>query len=76
MLCVEASGEKVTLFGHEAEILNPPTHLEIANMLSVSRESVTRVFQTLQNRQIVRRNGPNSLIISAPNKLRELAEGA
>jgi len=58
---------------NEAEIINPPTHLELANMLSLSRESVTRVFQTLQNQQIVRRNGSTSLIISAVDKLRELA---
>ena len=59
----------------EAEILNPPTHLEIANMISVSRESVTRVFQTLQNRQIVRRKGQNALIIVSPKALRNLANG-
>ena len=58
----------------EAHIANPPTHLEIANMLSISRESVTRVFQTLQNQQIVKRNGSSSLIIVHPNKLKALAE--
>jgi len=58
----------------EIQIANPPTHLEIANMLSISRESVTRVFQTLQNRQIVKRNGSSSLIIVHPNKLKALAE--
>jgi len=59
--------------GTEAEIINPPTHLEIANMLSISRESVTRVFQTLQNQQIVRRNGSYSLVICSLDKLKELA---
>lgn len=57
------------------EICNPPTHLEIANMLNTSRETVTRVFQTLQNRQIVKRNGPSSLLILNPKLLQRLAEG-
>ena len=75
MLCADKnrkSGDRMDL---EAEILNPPTHLEIANMISVSRESVTRVFQTLQNRQIVRRKGQNALIIVSPKALRNLANG-
>lgn len=57
------------------EITNPPTHMEIAIMLNVSRETVTRVFQTLQNRQIVRRDGPTKLIISNPAALQQFAEG-
>ena len=57
------------------EIRLPPTHLEIANMLNISRESVTRVFQTLQNRQIVRRNGASSLLIEDPEALKRLANG-
>ena len=57
------------------EIRLPPTHLEIANMLNISRESVTRVFQTLQNRQIVRRNGAISLLIEDPEALKRLANG-
>ena len=72
MLCKDSRHDAQP--GSEAEIANPPTHLEIANMLSISRESVTRVFQTLQNRQIVKRNGPSSLIITHPNKLKALAE--
>ena len=58
-----------------AEIANPPTHMEIAIMLNVSRETVTRVFQSLQNRQIVRRDGPTKLLIIAPKALKQLAEG-
>ncbi len=59
-----------------SEITNPPTHLEIAIMLSVSRETVTRVFQTLQNRQIVKRDGPSRLLITDPGALKNLAEGS
>ena len=56
-------------------ISNPPTHMEIAIMLNVSRETVTRVFQTLQNQQIVKRNGSASLRINDLASLKNLAEG-
>jgi len=56
-------------------IANPPTHMEIAIMLNVSRETVTRVFQTLQKRQIVRRDGSTNLIINEVKKLKDFAEG-
>lgn len=57
-------------------IINPPTHLEIAIMLNISRETVTRVFQTLQNLQIVKRDGPASLLVSNLGLLKEFAEGS
>lgn len=57
-------------------INNPPTHMEIAIMLNLSRETVTRVFQTLQTRQIVKRDGPACLLITDPDTLKALAEGA
>lgn len=56
-------------------ILNPPTHLEIAIMLNISRETVTRVFQTLQNRQIVKRDGPATLLVTKLGLLKDYAEG-
>jgi CRP/FNR family cyclic AMP-dependent transcriptional regulator len=56
-------------------IANPPTHMEIAIMLNVSRETVTRVFQTLQKRQIVRRDGSTNLIINEVKTLKDFAEG-
>jgi len=59
----------------EVAIFNPPTHMEIAIMLSLSRESVSRVFQVLQTRQIVKRDGPGKLIILDVDCLQELAEG-
>ena len=58
-----------------AEITNPPTHMEIAIMLNLSRETVTRVFQGLQNQKIVRRDGPSRLIISNLVLLKKYAEG-
>ncbi len=59
----------------ESLINNPPTHMEIAIMLNLSRETVTRVFQNLQTRQIVKRDGAACLLISNVQTLRELAEG-
>ena len=56
-------------------IQHPPTHMEIAIMLNLSRESVSRVFQSLQTRQIVRRDGPGALIVADPATLKALAEG-
>ena len=58
-----------------AEIRNPPTHMEIAIMLNVSRETVTRVFQTLQNRQKVKRDGPARLLVNKLQILKQFAEG-
>jgi len=57
------------------EVVNTPTHMEIAIMLSISRETVTRVFQNLQNQGIVRRDGGSRLIISDLASLKALAEG-
>ncbi|MCB1665391.1 MAG: Crp/Fnr family transcriptional regulator, partial [Pseudomonadales bacterium] len=59
----------------QAMINNPPTHMEIAIMLNLSRETVTRVFQTLQTRQIVKRDGPTCLLVNDPETLKALAEG-
>lgn len=59
-----------------ATINNPPTHQEIAIMLNVSRETVTRVFQSLQSRQIVKRDGSSKLLVNDLNTLKQFAEGA
>ena len=60
---------------NSGEIINPPTHMEIAIMLNLSRETVTRVFRALQSRRIARRDGPGRLIIADLGALRRLAEG-
>jgi CRP-like cAMP-binding protein len=57
------------------EILNPPTHMEIAIMLNVSRETVSRVFQSLQSQGIVRRAGSGKLDVLSLQRLKGLAEG-
>jgi len=63
--------EKITI-----EIHNLPTHMEIAIMLNLSRETITRVFQQLQRKEIVSRTGPNSLIIKQTPLLKKIADGS
>ena len=58
------------------EIRNPPTHMEIAIMLNLSRETVTRVFQQLQAQDIVQRDGILRLLVPDAATLKALAEGA
>lgn len=60
--------------GDEPVILNPPTHQELAIMLNLSRETVTRVFQKLQSRKIVQRDGASRLLILLPEDLQALAQ--
>jgi len=55
---------------------NLPTHMEIAIMLNLSRETITRVFQQLQKKNIVAREGPKKLIIQKPKELEEIALGS
>lgn len=55
-------------------IANAPTHQELAIMINASRETVTRVFQVLQARGIVAREG-SSLEVADPGYLRDVAEG-
>ncbi|ODC04842.1 hypothetical protein BFW38_16200 [Terasakiispira papahanaumokuakeensis] len=56
-------------------IQHPPTHQEMAIMLNLSRESVTRVFQTLQSRAVVQRDGNTRLLIPDASTLEALAKG-
>lgn len=71
MLLMEADRTR----GAAMEIRNPPTHMEIAIMLNLSRETVTRVFQLLQNQGIVKRDGAARLLVSDSSALKLLAEG-
>ncbi len=68
-----SESDKVALTN--AIIKSPPTHMEIAIMLNLSRETVTRVFQALQSCDIVRRDGAAQLHIANLQTLKELAEG-
>jgi len=58
-----------------ASIRNPPTHMEIAIMLNLSRETVTRVFQVLQGQSVIRRAGTHELLVPDVPRLRALVEG-
>lgn len=59
-----------------AVIRNPPTHMEIAIMLNLSRETVTRVFQSLQQLNIVQRDGASRLLIPSLPLLKAYADGS
>jgi CRP-like cAMP-binding protein len=56
------------------QISRPPTHQEIAIMINTSRETVTRVFQVLQARGVIRREG-DSLSVADPEYLTNVATG-
>ncbi|MDP3136497.1 MAG: Crp/Fnr family transcriptional regulator [Burkholderiaceae bacterium] len=58
----------------QARVLNAPTHQELAIMINASRETVTRVFQLLQGRGVVERDG-NDLQIQDSTLLAQLASG-
>jgi CRP/FNR family cyclic AMP-dependent transcriptional regulator len=58
----------------QGRIAQVPTHQELAIMLSLTRETVSRVFQLLQGRAIVERCG-NDLLVLATSQLTAMAEG-
>ena len=74
-LLIKNGRETEAVQASAAVITNPPTHMEIAIMLNVSRETVTRVFQSLQNRQIVRRDGAAKLEVIDLAALGRFAKG-
>jgi CRP/FNR family cyclic AMP-dependent transcriptional regulator len=60
----------------QGAIKAPPTHQEMAIMLNISRETVTRVFQTLQGSGVVQRDGSARLFIPRLQHLKALADGS
>lgn len=66
--------DQSSVHSSEKIILNPPTHQELGIMLNLSRETVTRVFQTLQTKGIVKRDGNTRLVILDESLLRGLSE--
>jgi len=52
-----------------------PTHQELAIMINASRETVTRVFQLLQTKALVERQG-NDLLILNVQVLQAISQGA
>lgn len=59
----------------QGRIPQVPTHQELAIMLSLTRETVSRVFQLLQGRAIVERSG-NDLLVLDTAQLAAIADGA
>lgn len=57
------------------QIKHAPTHQEIAIMINTSRETVTRAFQILQNRNILARDG-SSLLVHDCDTLSKIADGS
>ncbi len=57
-----------------AKIPLMPTHQELAIMINASRETVTRVFQLLQSKAVVQREG-NDLLLLNLQMLKEISEG-
>lgn len=55
-------------------IVNAPTHQELAIMINVSRETVTRAFQVLQAKGLIVREGGN-LVIKKVGQLSQVASG-
>ena len=53
-------------------IANAPTHQEIAIMVNLTRETVTRAFQVLQSQEVLARDGDNLKVDT--KKLKQLAE--
>ncbi|MEW5057701.1 MAG: Crp/Fnr family transcriptional regulator [Cycloclasticus sp.] len=56
----------------DASIADAPTHQEIAIMINTTRETVTRVFQTLQKKGLIKRDGRSLLVLNL-KKLKVLA---
>ena len=68
LLCVAQGQNELS------RIFNAPTHQELAIMINASRETVTRVFQLLQSRAVVERDG-NDLQVLDPVFIRQVAAG-
>lgn len=73
-VCAQLVQLTVTGADGKVSITNAPTHQEIAIMVNTSRETVTRVFQVLQTRGVVLRDG-GSLQVGDPTYLTGVAEG-
>ncbi len=58
----------------EMVIAHAPTHQELAIMINVTRETVTRAFQKLQKNGVIKRNG-NFLVITNVAHIHRLAAG-
>lgn len=69
-----AQAAQATQAPKSAVIMNAPTHQELAIMINLSRETVTRAFQILQAKGLLAREGTN-LIIQQPEQMTNVASG-
>ena len=73
-VCAQLFQLSVKVADGKVVIAHAPTHQEIAIMINTSRETVTRVFQVLQARGILKRQG-NQLQLEDARYLADVAEG-
>jgi CRP-like cAMP-binding protein len=75
-VCAQLWTMQVSLSGLQdtAKIPLMPTHQELAIMINASRETVTRVFQLLQSKAVVQREG-NDLLLLNLQMLKDISEG-
>jgi len=73
-VCAQLIQLVIKLADGKAVIAHAPTHQEIAIMINTSRETVTRVFQVLQARGVLKRDGHQWQVVNA-RYLDEVAEG-
>lgn len=73
-VCAQLIQLSVKVAGGKVVIAHAPTHQEIAIMVNTSRETVTRVFQVLQARGILKREG-SQLRVDDTRYLNDVAEG-
>lgn len=73
-VCAQLELLYATALTGQIRVMNAPTHQEIAIMINASRETVTRVFQLLQSRGVVERDGLD-LRVDRPDFVREVASG-
>lgn len=73
-VCAQLALLTDSVVGGTGIIRQAPTHQEIAIMINTSRETVTRVFQVLQLRGILKRDG-HALAVTDPGYLEDVAAG-
>jgi len=73
-ICAQLIQLSIKVADGKVVIAHAPTHQEIAIMINTSRETVTRVFQVLQARGILKRDG-NQWRVENSRYLTEVAEG-
>jgi CRP-like cAMP-binding protein len=75
-VCAQLWTMQVSISGLQdtAKIPLMPTHQELAIMINASRETVTRVFQLLQSKAVVQRQG-NDLLLLNLQMLKDISEG-